>query len=107
LDDDEYPEDEYAHLSDDQLESDTMEKRDYSEPQRRRMASAGQAMPDGSFPIANGSDLDNAIQSVGRAKDYESAKRHIIRRARALGLTEKLPEDWKVKKFWSGAFFKG
>ena len=97
--------DEYAHLSDEELEGDFMEKRDYSTAQRKRMAHAGQAMPDGSFPIANASDLANAIQSVGRAADYEAAKRHIISRARALGLVDKLPEDWKVKKFWHGAAF--
>ena len=71
------------------------EKRDYGTASRERMAARGQAMPDGSFPIANRTDLRNAIQSVGRAKDYEAAKRHIIRRARALGLTSMLPDDWK------------
>lgn len=81
------------------------EKRDYSAATRRRMAEQGQAMRDGSFPIANETDLRNAIQSVGRASDYEAARRHIIRRARALGLTEILPEEWNVNKsFWNGAF---
>ena len=72
-----------------------LEKRDYSPSARRRMAAAGEAMKDGSFPIANETDLRNAIQSVGRAANYASAKRHIIRRARALGLTDILPEEWK------------
>jgi hypothetical protein len=81
----------------DNTEADAMEKRDYSPKQRRAMASRGQAMPDGSFPIADRADLSNAIQAVGRASSYEAAKRHIIRRARALGLTEMLPEDWTAK----------
>ena len=83
-----------------------IEKKDYNERSRRRMASSGQAMPDGSFPIANRADLQNAIQSVGRAKNYEAAKRHIISRARALGLTEMLPDDWKkgMRKMWDGTF---
>jgi hypothetical protein len=72
-----------------------VEKRDYSASQRRRMAANGQAMKDGSFPIADEADLQNAIQSVGRAGNYAAAKRHIIRRARALGLVEMLPEEWK------------
>lgn len=72
-----------------------MEKRDYSPKQRRAMAARGQAMPDGSFPIRDRADLQNAIQSVGRAANYEAAKRHIIRRARALGLTDMLPEEWQ------------
>ena len=85
------------------------EKREFSTASRERMAEAGTAMPDGSFPIANRNDLMNAIRSVGRAKNYDAAKRHIIRRARALGLINMLPEDWKnnVKKGgdWSGSIF--
>lgn len=85
-------------------------KRDYSSHARERMATEGAAMPDGSFPIANASDLHNAIQSVGRAKDYNAAKQHIMRRARALGLTDQLPEDWKnnARKGmtgWGGSIF--
>ena len=84
-------------------DDDLMEKRDYSASQRRRMAANGQAMRDGSFPIADEADLRNAIQSVGRAANYESARRHIIRRARALGLTDILPEEWKKMEKAMGA----
>jgi hypothetical protein len=81
------------------------EKRDYSMEARRRMAESGQAMDDGSFPIANKTDLSNAIQAVGRAKNYEAARRHIISRARALGAEEMLPKDWNnsSKSVWSSA----
>ena len=84
-----------------------MNKRDYSAASRRRMAESGEAMPDGSFPIANAADLRNAIQSVGRAANYEAARRHITRRARALGMTDMLPEEWTKRdatmdKFWGG-----
>lgn len=80
-----------------------IQKRDYSTDARRRMAESGEAMPDGSFPIANRADLSNAIQSVGRASNYEAARRHIISRARALGAEDMLPEDWKKseKSMWS------
>jgi hypothetical protein len=85
------------------------EKREFSSGTRERMAEAGTAMPDGSFPIASANDLRNAIQSVGRAKNYEAAKRHIIRRARALGMTDMLPEDWRNSTMkggdWSGSVF--
>ena len=37
------------------------EKREFSTASRERMAEAGTAMPDGSFPIANANDLRNAI----------------------------------------------
>jgi len=85
-------------------------KKDYSTAQRESMAENNTAMPDGSFPIANAKDLANAIQSVGRAKDYNAAKQHIMRRARALGLVDQLPEDWKnsARKGmtgWSGTVF--
>lgn len=70
-------------------------KRDYNTAARRRMASGGQAMPDGSFPIANTADLRNAIQSIGRASNPAAAKEHIKRRARALGASDMLPEEWR------------
>lgn len=68
--------------------------KDYDAAARKRMAGNGQAMPDGSFPIADEEDLRNAIQSVGRAADQDAARAHIKKRARALGKTALLPEDW-------------
>ena len=61
--------------------------RDFSEEERRRLAKSGEAMPDGSFPIVTRGDLENAIRAVGRASDPEAAKRHIKKRAAALGLS--------------------
>lgn len=82
-----------------------MEKRDYSTSARRRMAESGVAMSDGSFPVANRTDLANAIQSVGRASNYDAARRHIISRARALGAISMLPKEWNVtKEIWAGSF---
>lgn len=66
----------------------------FTERQRKRLADEGVALPDGSFPIRNKTDLSNAIQSIGRAKDPAAAKRHIEKRARALGAKDMLPEDW-------------
>jgi len=87
-----------------------MDKREFSGATRERMAEAGTAMPDGSFPIATRADLMNAIRSVGRAKDYGAARAHIIRRARALNAMDMLPEDWRNKATkgmgqWSGSIF--
>jgi len=70
------------------------EKREISTQERERLASRGAAMPDGSYPIATVQDLRNAIQSFGRAKNPAAVKRHIIRRARALGAIKELPESW-------------
>lgn len=69
-------------------------KRAYGMEARQAMADAGEAMPDGSFPIKDEADLRNAIQAHGRAKDVEAAKRHIKKRARDLGLEEMIPKEW-------------
>lgn len=70
-------------------------KRSFSDKKRKKLADTGAAMPDGSFPIENTSDLKNAIQSHGRAKDPDKAKAHIKARAKALGAESELPDDWK------------
>ena len=70
-------------------------KRDFTAEQRRQEASAGHAMPDGSYPISNRQDLMNAIRSWGRGGAKPAVKEHIKRRARALGLTDMIPENWK------------
>ena len=58
------------------------------------LAKGGMALPDGSYPIVDAGDLQNAIQAYGRAKDKEAAKRHIMKRARALGKEDMIPENW-------------
>jgi hypothetical protein len=69
-------------------------KRAFTEEQRNSMAKEGNALPDGSYPIASESDLRNAIQAFGRAKDKEAAKRHILKRARELGKENLIPAGW-------------
>jgi hypothetical protein len=62
--------------------------------QRRAWAKSGVALPDGSFPIPSVAFLRKAIHAFGRAGDKAKAKAHIIKRARALGATNLLPEGW-------------
>jgi uncharacterized membrane protein YkoI len=69
-------------------------KRAFSEETRMQMAEEGTAMPDGSYPIASESDLRNAIQAYGRAKDKEATKRHIMKRARQMNLEKLIPANW-------------
>lgn len=69
-------------------------KHDFSVKERDKLADEGEAMPNGSYPIRNKQDLKDAIKSIGRAKDPASTKRWITRRAKALGMTEYLPESW-------------
>jgi hypothetical protein len=71
------------------------EKRDFSTDEREHLADTGAAMPDGSFPIKNGEDLDNAIGLAGNAKDPSAARAHIKERAAALGMSDKIPDTWK------------
>jgi len=75
--------------------TDDVEKRTFTAEERKDAAASGAAMKDGSYPIENTSDLENAIRAFGRAKNKPAAKRHIIRRAKALGATDKLPADWR------------
>ena len=71
-----------------------VEKREFTDAERKDMAEAGQALPDGSYPIKTVGDLKNAIQSFGRAKDKAKVKEHIIARAKAMGKESMIPEDW-------------
>jgi hypothetical protein len=79
-------------------DEDDVKKTDFSSGERKGLASRGQALPDGSFPIRNTSDLSNAIHAYGRAGDKGRAKSWITRRAQALGATNMLPDSWGVSK---------
>lgn len=69
---------------------------------REKLAKEGKALKDGSFPIRNVSDLKNAIKAYGRAKDKDSAKKHIIKRAKDLQrYYDLIPEEWRSKRFRS------
>lgn len=69
---------------------------DISQRVRERLAQEGKAMPDGAYPIRNVSDLKNAIQAYGRAKESErtEVRKHIVKRARGLGRQDLIPENW-------------
>src|SRR5215469_2333558 len=59
------------------------------------MAASGHAMPDGSYPIADAEDLDNAIHAVGRGgADHDAIRKYVIGRAKALGLSSQIPDNW-------------
>jgi hypothetical protein len=56
-------------------------------------------MPNGDFPIPDEGHLRSAIGHLGNyTGDKTAAKAHIVSRARALGLTNLLPDDWGVAK---------
>lgn len=66
-------------------EQDALEFTDFTDQQRGTLASKGEAMPGGSFPIRNKTDLAHAIRAWGRASDKAAAKAWILKRAKALG----------------------
>lgn len=69
----------------------------YTQKDRDAMAAKGQAMPDGSYPIADKQDLQNAIHAVGRGgADHDAIRRHIIKRAKSLGAADMIPDNWNA-----------
>ena len=69
-------------------------KADLSAEGRKDAAKTGVAMKDGSYPIDDKKSLEDAVQAYGRAKNKAATKRHIIKRAKALKMTDLLPSDW-------------
>ena len=89
--------DRYEQDESEEIEAEAAEialKRAFSEEKRMELAKEGMALADGSYPIVNETDLRNAIQAYGRAKDKEAAKVHIMKRARALKLESLIPGNW-------------
>ncbi len=82
-------------VSRDIVEDQEEERKDFSTDKRKQLAKSGAALPDGSFPIVTVQDLQNAISAFGRASDKAAAKAHIIKRAKALGRSDLIPDDWK------------
>ena len=70
----------------------------YSDEERRELADKGFALSDGSFPIKDLKDLKNAIQAYGRAKDQARAAKFIVKRAKALGAEDLIPDTEDFQK---------
>lgn len=80
----------------DELESvvTSLAKRKVSAAERKRLAAAGHALPDGSYPIENEEDLHNAaILARSGHGDTAAAKRLIAKRAKELGVANPLAND--------------
>jgi hypothetical protein len=74
----------------------------FTAAQRKMFAKMKIAMPDGSYPVRNSSDLQNAIDSVGEGENAgdngNAIRKHICDRAKALHLEDKIPSTWN----WDG-----
>lgn len=73
----------------------------YTAQQKRDALAAGQAMKNASgkpaYTIKNKSDLRRAIKAVGRGgADHDAIRRHVMDRAKALGLSAMIPDNWKA-----------
>lgn len=69
-------------------------KRNVSTAERKTLASQGQALEDGSYPIKTAEDLGNAA-TLARSKhgNWQAARRLIARMARKLGVKNPLDDD--------------
>ena len=89
--------DKYEPEESEEIEAEAAEialKRAFSDEEREKMSKEGTALADGSFPIANRDDLENAVKAYGRAKNKATAKQHIMKRAKALGAESAIPSNW-------------
>jgi hypothetical protein len=69
-------------------------KRKVSAAERKKLASEGNALPDGSYPVENEGDLHNAaILARSGHGDVAAAKRLIAKRAKELGVANPLAND--------------
>jgi hypothetical protein len=71
-------------------------KAKYAKADRDKMAASGEAMKDGSYPIKDGKDLQSAIKLRGNGDQPDKKiDAHIKRRAKALKLTDQIPDTMK------------
>ena len=61
---------------------------------RRKYAKSGIARPDESFPIPDEAHLDSAIHLIQTGHGGPEDKAHTVKRAKALGLSAKIPDSW-------------
>jgi hypothetical protein len=79
-------------------------KADTSAAGRQKAATSGAAMPDGSYPIKTKADLRKAIKAVGRGgADHDKIRKHVMTRAKALGLEALVPNNWNSDGSLKGA----
>ena len=71
--------------------------RDVSTAERKALAKKGQALADGSYPIASCKDASNAIRRIGTGTKHSKATivAHIRKRVRALGCSGSIFENYK------------
>ncbi len=74
-------------------------KAKYSAEDKRKMLAAGQAIENDagepSYMIGDKDDLGKAVRAVGRGgSDHDRIRAYVIRRAKALGASSMIPDNW-------------
>jgi hypothetical protein len=88
---------EAARIAKARADYDQVIKAKYNADDLKRMAGNGEAMDDGSYPIGDKEDLGKAIKAVGRGgADHNAIRRHVIKRAKALGASSEIPDNWNA-----------
>lgn len=73
----------------------------YTDDELQAMVGKGHAIKnasgDPSYPIEDEEDLGKAIRAVGRGgSSHDAIRSHIIKRAKALGLSSQIPDNWNA-----------
>jgi hypothetical protein len=76
-------------------------KAKYSAEDKRKMLAQGHAIKnengDPAYPIGDKDDVDKAVHAVGRGgPDHDHIRAYIIRRAKALGASSMIPDNWNA-----------
>lgn len=70
-------------------------KAKYNAADLKRMAASGAAMENESYPIADKEDVEHAVNAVGRGgASHNAIRAHVIRRAKAIGASSMIPDNW-------------
>jgi hypothetical protein len=90
-----------AEFRADQAEYEVYTRAKYTAAEKQDALAAGHAMAnangDPSYPIKDKEDLTRAIAAVGRGNaDHDDIRKHIIKRATALGLASMIPDNWDM-----------
>lgn len=80
-----------------------IDKSEFSVDARSQAVAAGLALPDGSYAIYAAPDVTLAVKAHSRAKDKDAAQKHVVARARALGVYDSLPKEWKTEKMFDSS----
>ncbi len=82
----------------DQLRYEAEYRAKYDADELKALAAKGHTFDGGdSYPIDDAEDLGNAIHAVGRGNaNHDALRKYIMSRAKAMGLTDKIPENWNA-----------